>query len=74
VTSVGGIFPPFESDWFRKATAALCYSEHGGSGYGFTRADVLAMDLDDVEFFLEWLEDRRRAEATAIRKASRGRG
>jgi hypothetical protein len=32
------------------------------------------MDLDDVEFFLEWLEDRRRAEATAIRKASRGRG
>jgi len=29
------------------------------------------MDLDEIEFFMEWLEERRRAEAAAIQKANR---
>lgn len=28
------------------------------------------MDLDEIEFYLEWLDERRDAEAKAIEKAS----
>jgi hypothetical protein len=27
------------------------------------------MSLDEIEFYLDWLNDRRRAEAAAIKKA-----
>lgn len=37
----------------------------------FTRSDVLDMTVDEIEFFLEWLEERRNAEAEAIKKAHR---
>jgi hypothetical protein len=32
------------------------------------------MNLDEIEFYLGWLEERRTAEAEAIRKASKGKG
>ena len=35
----------------------------------FTRP-IVDMDIDEIEFFLEWLDDRRSEEAAAIKKAS----
>lgn len=52
--------------------AELCYKQHGGSGFNFSKRDVAEMELDEIEFYLGWLEDRRKAEADAIRKASKG--
>lgn len=71
---IAGLFPPYEAHWFRKATAELCYCQHGGSGFSFNRGDLLEMDLDEIEFFLEWLDERREKEAEAIRKASKPKG
>lgn len=54
-----------------RVTAELCYSLHGGSGLSFTRADVMDMDLDEIDFFLEWLDERREEEARKIKEAHR---
>lgn len=51
--------------------ADLCYSQHGGSGFTFTREDVLEMDREEVDFYLDALEERRKKEAWAIRNAGR---
>lgn len=52
-------------------TAELCYTEHGGSGFSFTRADVFDMGIDEAEKLRDWLYDRRKKEAEAIRRASK---
>ncbi len=46
---------------------ALCYSQHGGSGYGFTRTEVLDMETDEAQWFLERLGSNRQREAQAMR-------
>lgn len=43
---------------------------HGGSGLNFNARDVSEMDLDQIEFYMDWLEERRNAEAAAIKKAN----
>jgi len=68
---IAGLFPPYEPDWFLKASAELCYHQHGGSGFSFTRADVERMDLDEIEFYLDWLDERRTDEANRIKRASK---
>lgn len=52
-------------------TFELCYSQHGGSGLNFTRSDVLEMELDEIDHYLETLDRRRNTEADAIKKASK---
>jgi hypothetical protein len=64
-----GIFPPYEPDYYRNAVAELCYSYHGGSGFNFTPRDIETFDVDDIRFYLEWLEKRRGDEAKRIEKA-----
>lgn len=68
---IAGLFPPYEEHWVRKVTAELCYCQHGGSGFSFTREDVAGMDIDEIEFYLDWLDDRRTKEAEAIKKANK---
>lgn len=51
--------------------AALCWSQHGGSGFAFTRADVLDMDADEIDWMIEEAGERRKREAEAIRKATK---
>jgi len=66
------LLPVYDPDWLRKATAELCYCQHGGSGFqGFTPEAIAAMGIDDIEFYMEWLDERRRAESNAIKKANR---
>lgn len=45
----------------------LCYHQHGGSGYCFTRADVLEMSLGEIESHVEWLVEQRRRETRALK-------
>jgi hypothetical protein len=67
------LFPAFEGDYVFSLVASLCYTQHGGSGFTFTRGDVMEMDLNEAEYYFEWLRDMRERESAAIRKASRGR-
>ena len=62
-----------EPDWLYRLIAALCYNPHGGSGFSFTRADVLDMDLDEARHHLAWLDEQRSRESSAIRAATRKR-
>ena len=66
---IAGLFPFYEENWFLKATAELCYCQHGGSGFSFTRSDVERMDLGEIDFYLDWLDERRTDEANRIKQA-----
>lgn len=61
-------------DALNEIVDALCYVAHGGSGYGFTMADVLEMELGDAIWYVERLHENRQAEAAAIKRASKGKG
>jgi hypothetical protein len=67
---IAGLFPTYEERWLEKVTAELCYHRHGGSGLSFSRSEIREMPIDEIEFYLEWLEDMRRREAEAMKKAN----
>lgn len=50
--------------------ATLCYSLQG-SGFGFTRADVLDMEVGEALYYAEALDEQRRRESDAVRAAVR---
>ena len=48
------------------------WQQHGGSGYGgISRADVLNMTFDEVEWHVERISKARREEAKALEAAHR---
>jgi hypothetical protein len=49
----------------------LCWTQHGGSGLGWTRSEALELDLGELSWWLERISDQRAQEARAIEKASR---
>jgi hypothetical protein len=49
----------------------LLYHQHGGSGLNITYSEVLELDLDNIDEFLERLGEARRKEAAAIEHASK---
>ncbi|HAM57971.1 MAG TPA: hypothetical protein DCQ64_22175 [Candidatus Rokubacteria bacterium] len=58
---------------FANQVRALCYKQHGGSGFNFTMADVLDMELGELDGHIEWLAEQREREADAIRRAGQRR-
>lgn len=66
-----GWAPGGEAVW--RMIDALCYQAHGGSGYGFTRADVLDMDVPEAQWLIERLSENRDTEAAAIKRARRSK-
>lgn len=53
-------------EWWRKLVHHLTYKQHGGSGLGWTRADVLEANAGDLFWEAEYLSEQRKAEAAAI--------
>ncbi len=51
---------------------SLCWTQHGGSGLGWSRAEALELDVAELGWWLERVAEQREAEARAIEKASRG--
>lgn len=49
----------------------LGYRQHGGSGLGYSRSEVLAMPLGDAEVFMRLLQEARKNDAKAVRRAAR---
>ena len=47
----------------------LCYTQHGGSGLGLTRACVEDMELCDIVRWIKRLSTTREDESKALRKA-----
>jgi len=52
---------------------ALGYVQHGGSGLGWSRRDVLEADFDEALKMVETLHETRQKEAAALRSAYRKR-
>lgn len=48
----------------------LCWTQHGGSGLGFTYQDVLGLTLDERDWYLEQVSKERKHEQSALRRAA----
>lgn len=68
-----GLFWGLDVEDLWASVRALCYSVHGGSGFSFTRRDVLDMGLGELAAAVEWLDEQRRAEAKALERAGKRR-
>jgi hypothetical protein len=65
-----GLFPQYEEGFFREVIFALSYTQHGGSGLGWTRTEVLSLPVSEAIWYVERLLKERKAESKAIRAAS----
>ena len=59
---------------FRELASQIGWNQHGGSGFSFTRADMLAMSADDLRFHAQDAVRRRKEEADQIREAHKSGG
>ena len=57
----------------REAIFQLCWIQHGGSGLGWSRSEVLDLDLSELEWWLERVSDQRGSEARALERAAKRR-
>jgi hypothetical protein len=57
---------------FRKLCDQIAWSQHGGSGFSFTRADMLDMSVGDLVHHAKSANAHREKEADAIRQAHQG--
>jgi len=51
----------------------LGYTQHGGSGLGYSRNEVLEMEYQEAERFLHLLSDARKRDSVALKSAAKGR-
>jgi hypothetical protein len=56
-----------------EAIFQLCWTQHGGSGLGWTRTEALELDLAELSWWLERIDDQRTREARALERAARRR-
>lgn len=57
----------------REAIFQLCWVQHGGSGLGWSRREVLDLEVAELDWWLERVADQRGREARAIERASKRR-
>ena len=55
----------------QEAVFQLTWIQHGGSGLCWSRADVLDLDVVELDWWLERVSDQRAKEARAIEQASK---
>jgi hypothetical protein len=67
---LGAGFPLLPDDWLDQACFKLAWRQHGGSGLGLSISDVEEMPFKRIVWFLEAVDERREAEAKALRSAS----
>ena len=56
-------------DQVLEAEHALLWTQHGGSGYSYTRADFLDMTIRQIEDRIDRARQARKAEHKALKKA-----
>lgn len=60
-------------DDVREAIFQLSWIQHGGSGLGWTRTEALELDLAELAWWLERIDEQRTREARALERAARRR-
>lgn len=65
------LFPEYEEDFFKELVFSLSYIEHGGSGLGWSCNEVLSLELGEALWYLERLNNERKKEAAAVRRATK---
>ncbi len=68
------LFPRVEPKLIEDLIFALTYIQHGGSGMTWTREDVLRTHFQEAIRAVDNLQEARRRDSAAIRKAARGKG
>jgi hypothetical protein len=68
-----GIFGVIDEEDLRHAIFDVCWTQHGGSGLGFTYQDVMGMTLDELGWYRNAVAEERKREQAAIRNARRKR-
>lgn len=64
-------WPKLLGDW-REIVFTLSWHQHQGSGLACDVATALEMEIGDALWFVERINERRKDEAEALRKASKG--
>ena len=62
-------WPSYTAASIRDLVFSLTYSQHGGSGLNWTKADVMDLDLTEANAYVELLGEQRRKEAAAMKAA-----
>ena len=63
------LFPwALDVEWFRERLHYLCWVQHGGSGYSFTRKCILGMTVDEIEWHVERAARQRKDMSAAIKR------
>jgi hypothetical protein len=67
------LFPRYEDDYFRQLIFNLSYTQHGGSGLGWSHHDIAGLAVQDAEWYSKRQYEERKAEVQAIKQANRRR-
>lgn len=57
----------------REAIFQLSWMQHGGSGLSWSRAEILELELAELDWWLDRVGDQRGKEARAIERAIKKR-
>lgn len=53
-----------------RTIGSVIYRRNGGSGFGISYSEAMAMSWDEIVFWAELLEENREAEVAAMRRAN----
>ena len=65
------LFGVFDRESYFNLLHELMWTQHGGSGYTFTYADLMDMPVSEMRKWYDKLGERRRSEADAIRRSNK---
>jgi len=57
----------------REAIFQLSWMQHGGSGLAWNRSEILELDLAELNWWLDRVDEQRGKEARAIERAIKNR-
>ncbi len=63
---LGAAFPSVQENWLGEIVFKLAYRQHGGSGLGLSGEYIESLDVSQVYWLIEKLDEVREAEAEAL--------
>jgi hypothetical protein len=63
------LFPGLTIEWWRELSSYLSWSQTHGSGYAFSRRDLVEMPYAEIVWRADWANRRRELEKRKIESA-----
>ena len=67
------LFPDVDRTALLEGIFALSWCQHGGSGLGWTRTEIMNLDIHEFRWLLDRVASQRAREARELRRAFRRR-